>query len=264
MPTTSLLAPYISADQRSKYATHNSALDILDDAIAGMLSKSVAGSSNVTLTDAESQHMIMDLTGILTGSINVIVPTRPKMWLVINSTTGAYTLTVKTSAGTGIAVDQGEQVFLYCDGVNVEEALSAVIATNPTWDSSPDTDHTYSGPEATMTIDAGESPAFGMLLTLASDGELVLTDADTDTLVPAMYMATGSGTGSQTVILPGAYVRDDTWNWTPGSQLYVSATTGAITATAPSGSGQQVNRIGHAVTADIIFFNPSSTVIEIT
>jgi hypothetical protein len=47
---------------------------------------------------------------------------------VTNATTGAFTLTVKTAAGTGVAVTQGSASILYCDGTNVVAADTAGIA----------------------------------------------------------------------------------------------------------------------------------------
>jgi hypothetical protein len=84
-----------------------------------MLTKSVAGASNVTLTEAESRYPAIDCTGAITANIALIVTTTPKLLIVKNSTTGAFTLTVKTSAGTGIVVPQGGRYLVYCDGTNV-------------------------------------------------------------------------------------------------------------------------------------------------
>ena len=92
----------------------------LDLAVAGVLSKSVAGSSNVTLTSTEALSHGLIFTGTLTGNINVIVPTQKRFYFIYNNTSGSFTLTVKTSAGTGILVTQGEKDSLYCDGTNVE------------------------------------------------------------------------------------------------------------------------------------------------
>jgi hypothetical protein len=80
---------------------------------------SVAGSSNVTLTQAQYAAAIINLTGAITANIQVIVPTASNAWIVSNNTSGAFTVTVKTSAGTGIAVTQGKSIDLYCDGTNV-------------------------------------------------------------------------------------------------------------------------------------------------
>lgn len=90
------------------------------DTRAPMLTKSVAGGADVTLTAVESSYPAMDFTGALTANINVIVTTTPKPLIARNSTSGAFTLTVKTSAGAGVAITQGAGYKgLYCDGVNV-------------------------------------------------------------------------------------------------------------------------------------------------
>lgn len=58
----------------------NNNLDVLDAFGAGYISKSVAGSSNITLTTgnadatAESANKVIELTGALTGDIVVFVP----------------------------------------------------------------------------------------------------------------------------------------------------------------------------------------------
>jgi hypothetical protein len=91
------------------------------------LSKSVAGDSSVTLTAGEYENGIMEFTGVLTGSINVVVPlTAGLQWIVFNNTTGAYTITVKGSTGTGVAVTQTKKVILYTNGSEVYAASSEV------------------------------------------------------------------------------------------------------------------------------------------
>jgi len=93
-----------------------------DVPITGRLSKSVAGGVDVTLTAAEARNQVMEFTGALTGNISVIVPAVAGVFVVGNSTSGSYTLTVKTSAGTGIAVTRGKNALLLCDGTNVVNA----------------------------------------------------------------------------------------------------------------------------------------------
>jgi hypothetical protein len=89
-------------------------------------SKSVAGAVDITLSTTEAQCRILELTGVLTGNINVIVPTAVWQWTVANLTTGAFTLTVKTAAGTGIVVGQTRRCILYCDNTNVVRATGDV------------------------------------------------------------------------------------------------------------------------------------------
>lgn len=87
----------------------------------GRLSKDVSGGADVTLTDVEANNTLLNLTGTLTANINVIVPlgTAPRLWVVTNNTTGAYTVTVKGATGAGIAVAQAGEALLSQDGTNV-------------------------------------------------------------------------------------------------------------------------------------------------
>lgn len=88
------------------------------------LNKSVAGGANVTLDPVgEASAAIIDLSGALTASISVIVPASADQWIVANNTTGGFTVTVKTAAGTGIVVPQGSAMVLFCDGTNVVSAI---------------------------------------------------------------------------------------------------------------------------------------------
>lgn len=118
-------------NDEDQVVVYNSTLWVLDTRMP-MLSKSVAGGVNVTLTEAESRYPAIDLIGAITANINVVVTTTPKLFVVKNSTTGAYTVTVKTSAGTGIIVSQGTRALLYCDGTNVVSIAGA--AGNPQGD----------------------------------------------------------------------------------------------------------------------------------
>ena len=106
----------------------NTNLETLDAFSGGFLSKSVAGSSNVTLTTAnadptaESSNKVIDLNGTLTGSITVFIPQVENNYLVYNNTSGAYTLDVAATGGTGVEILQGEYEWVYCDGTNVLKA----------------------------------------------------------------------------------------------------------------------------------------------
>ena len=88
----------------------------------------VAGTGNYTLSGSELNRIAYDFTGALTGSRNIIVPSTVQQYWVTNDTTGSFTLTVKTSAGTGIAVGQGSSAILYCNGTNVVSASTAGIS----------------------------------------------------------------------------------------------------------------------------------------
>src|SRR6056300_683178 len=77
----------------------NNNLDVLDAFAAGYLSKSVAGSADVTLTTAnasataESSNKVIDLNGALTGDITVFIPAKENNYIIYNNTSGSYTVT---------------------------------------------------------------------------------------------------------------------------------------------------------------------------
>ena len=90
----------------------------------------VSGTGNYTLSTFELDRIAYNLFGTLTGNRNIIVPATIQQYWITNATSGAFTLTVKTSAGTGITVPQGEAQILYCDGTDVVQGqTSAGIAT---------------------------------------------------------------------------------------------------------------------------------------
>lgn len=87
--------------------------------IYSRLSKSVAGSANVTLTLDEQRNNQVEFTGTLTGNINVIVLSVANQWIMTNNTSGAFTLTVITPTGTGTVLAAATSKVMFCDGTNV-------------------------------------------------------------------------------------------------------------------------------------------------
>ena len=95
-----------------------------------LLNLNVAGNSNITETSAQAQNIIQVFTGTLTGNINVIVPAAVQLYEINNSSSGSYTITVKTASGTGVTVPQGYTSILYCDGTNVVNGFTASVASS--------------------------------------------------------------------------------------------------------------------------------------
>lgn len=100
---------------------------IIDTAMGGRLSISVAGSSNVTPSDAEARNFQHTLIGTLTGNIDYIVPNRGRFYSIYNNSSGAFSITVKPSGGTGIVVPQGSRAFLFANPTTgaMEQATTA-------------------------------------------------------------------------------------------------------------------------------------------
>jgi len=78
-----------------------------------------------------------------------------------------------------------------------------------------------------------------------------------------MFEEWGVAIAPPTGFLLRGFIRDDTWAWTVGGIIYVSLTAGEFTQTAPTVSGDQVRKVGVAISADVMWFNPDATVTEI-
>lgn len=88
--------------------------------VGGILSKSVAGGANVTLSNSEASNKTLILTGTLTANIDLIFPVATgREWVVRNNTAGAYTVTLKVSGGTGTVCTQSRSLPVFCDGTNI-------------------------------------------------------------------------------------------------------------------------------------------------
>ena len=140
----------------------NTNFDELDKAIGQMLTKSVAGNADITLTSSESQYAVLELTGALTGNISVKTyndGARP--YIVFNNTSGSYTLTFKTANGSGVTITQGQKQIVYSDGTNMVSAVETdSFASSKTITLSGDVTGSVSttfstNPSITTAIDAG-------------------------------------------------------------------------------------------------------------
>lgn len=88
--------------------------------------------ANVTLTTAQAAKSKIVLSGVLTGNVQIIFPTWLKNWDIVNNTTGNFSVTCKTAAGTGIVVSQGSLSRVAGDGTNVTQLNEQVpTATLP-------------------------------------------------------------------------------------------------------------------------------------
>lgn len=178
------------------------------------------------------------------GGLNTTVRTMtvPDADFTVASLGGANTFTGTNTIGDG--------------GDDIREVLN-VNASDGTW----------SGVAIVRTVDSGAAASsFGQAYHVDSDGELIAADADAATTAPCTALAITTGTGATKTILLRGIITETDWNWTPGGEIYLStdpSTTCGLTQTAPSGSGDQVQVLGIALSADTIYFNPDLTLVEV-
>lgn len=130
-PSTSLrLELMATGDQSGTWGdtTNTNLGTLLEQAITGVLSVAQGDTANLTLTNTDyvsnqARNAVVNLTGAMTAARNVVVPTANKVYLIKNSTTGGFVITVKTSGGTGVEVAANTARWVYCDGTNVVDGL---------------------------------------------------------------------------------------------------------------------------------------------
>ena len=107
----------------------------LEQAVIGLGNPDFIADANLTITITNSsaaqpaRALVLNVTsvfGSLTATRELIVPTIQKQYIVQNNTTGGQSITVKTSAGTGITVPNGRKAHLYVDGTNVIQMFDFV------------------------------------------------------------------------------------------------------------------------------------------
>ena len=110
----------------------NSNLLVLEQAIGGYAGIALNATTGATLTFSNGvvsngKNQVIKLTGTITTNVNVIIPNSiEKTYIVENATSGAYTVTVKTTSGSGFTFGATEKTraIVYSDGTNVVEVIN--------------------------------------------------------------------------------------------------------------------------------------------
>lgn len=202
---------------------------------------------------ANGNVVITHTSGILTmgtGELRVTTPGTNAASVV--TVGGTQTLTNKTLTSPTLTTPSA-----FTTGGTITLAENTSIALDPAGSA----DGKYSG--ITIAGTAGATLAFGNLVYLASaDSRWELTDADAATTADrmlGMVVLAAASDGDPTVLLLMGTIRADAAfpALTIGSAVYVGETAGAIQVAIPTGADNVIRRVGYALTADEIYFNPS-------
>lgn len=108
---------------------NNAITAYLDIAIAGGLAVTVT-TADVTLANTQgtnaatgittltAQYAILNVSGVMTAARNLIVPSSSKWYIVNNTCTGGFLLTVKGTATSGVTLTNGEKALLFWNGTD--------------------------------------------------------------------------------------------------------------------------------------------------
>lgn len=187
----------------------------------------------------------------LTGSIGATGARATKVWTADLEVTNDITINGTALATTYLAKAGGTLTG------NIQLGENTSIDLDPAGSA----DGKYSG--VCITGTAGAALAFGDLIYLAAaDSRWELADADAATTADRMLgmcvLAAGADGNATKVLLMGQIRADANFPaLTIGSAVYVGETAGAIQVAIPTGADAVIRRVGYALTADEIYFNPS-------
>jgi hypothetical protein len=241
--------------------------NVVNTAITTPVSEAIAGTTAITVggtdytltngdgsTSNEARRMFITATGSPGAARNVICPASSKLYVFTNSTSGGFAMTLKTSAGSGVAVPAGQSRLLYCNGTDVVEAItgfSSISLTTALAATSGGTGQssyavgdllyassttaisklTVGATNAVLTVAAG-IPSWVTTLPVASGGTGAATLAANNVLL-------GNGTAAVQTVAPGTAgnlltSNGTTWTSSPapaGGVTSLNSQTGAVTTT---------------------------------
>jgi hypothetical protein len=227
----------------------------LDASIEGYQAVNVAGSANVTLTsnnattntndsttDDQVHNRTLELTGTLTGNINVFTGDVENSFLVFNNTSGSYTLTFGPTTGTGVVLKQGAKTLVYSDAstmFDVMADLGDITATSITPGSVKFADDTgiqdAAGNEQVYFSQAATAVNYLDITNAAAGAAPNVAAVGGDANVSLSLMAKGSGTvqasgnvvstaGLQTMFIPAQAMFGTTTNGAESAAVETTAT----------------------------------------
>ena len=209
----------------------NTNLNILQQAIAGYEAVALNATTGATLTfsngtTSNGKNAVIDLTGTITTSVNVVIPDGiEKNYIVKNSTSGSHDVVIKTTSGTGATFDATDKGFkvVYSDGTNIVD----VALSSPPGGSD-------------KQIQFNDNGAFGGI-TMGTTGQVLTTDGTT-----ASFGDISGGASWQAVITA------DPANAVAGNGYFCNTTGGAFTVTLPTAAtiGDFISFIDYAGTFD--------------
>lgn len=180
--------------------------------------------------------------------------------LYVSATPGAITATAPSADITAVRVIgyavHADKIFFDPTPPRVTNGASESLLL-------PTVDGTSSGLTTSNFVSGYTTSAVGDLVYLASTGKWLLADSNgaaaTNANLLGIAMSVAATDVALTVALSGSIIYSTAFpTFTIGSPVFMSETAGAVTHTAPSADLSNVRKIGHAVHADKLYFEPDN------
>jgi len=114
-----------------------------------------------------------------------------------------------------------------------------------------------------LSIGNSGTPTVGNVYYFDSTSVWLITDANTSATSKGLIAIATSVTAFNVGMLISGYFKNTSWAFTVGDPVYLSVTSGGISTTQPTGSGDIVRVVGYAIATDEVYFNPSHDWIEL-
>jgi hypothetical protein len=108
---------------------NNANFGYIDICFGGALALS-ATSGTTALTQAQCRNIYFNVTGALVGNVTYTIPSGVSgQFIIKNSTTNSYTLTIASAGGgSSVVVDQNKTNIVFSDGTNIISAVSNLFS----------------------------------------------------------------------------------------------------------------------------------------
>jgi len=240
--------------------TTNTNLNIVEQIAGGYIEKSIAGSAQTTTlsvsdgsVDAELAHRVIKFTGTITGNQVVTIPLDvQQLYVIVNGTSGAYTVQFKYASGSGSSVtfattDKGTKLlYAAADDSTDPNIVDSGLGSTGAYD--------LDGNELTLDADSDTS------ITASTDDQIDIEIAGADDFT---FTANAFNvlTGSHATFADSANAKFGTGNdmrmYHDGSNSYITNATGALKLATES-SGIAIT-IGHTTSETTIADNLTVT-----
>lgn len=172
----------------------------IEQAIGGYVSVTFTGlTKTLTLTNSnaaqDARALYLDLTGTPGGAATLEVPAIQKAYIIKNATTGGYTVTVKVTGMTGVAIPNGKTMLVYNNGTDV------VLAN----------DNFNDGLTLGTTVLSANSASDALRINQLGAGNAILVEDDTNPdATPFLVSSTGTVISGYTASLNAASAQTGT------------------------------------------------------
>lgn len=223
--------------------TNNNFQWAFEESITGMGSAVFPSDANLTTfassySDSNTSQQQRNLVIVVTSSVSLsttrefIVPTIEKQYIIVNNTTGGQSITVKTSAGSGVTIPNGVRAHVFVDGTNVVQMVNwfnAPILASPSMTDMTATRATFTGNAqttpvvvtyaASITVNCQLSNVFTTTLTGNITTTTISNPQDGQTI---NWFLTQDAGGSKTIAWPANF------RWPAGATTALTTTGNAV------------------------------------